>query len=430
MTDFKALLNNPNFLNNSSQKEVFIYATLKGATAPPTQKRIPLNIALVIDRSGSMSGEKLAYVKKATKFVIDNLSPEDYLSIIQYDSEIDVVSASSLVTNKQELHKKVDKIEARGMTNLSGGMLSGYQQVAQTQKENYVNRVLLLTDGLANQGVTEPKKLQQIVQKKFREENIGLSTFGVGSDFNEALLTNLSEYGGGNYYFIESPDKIPTIFAQELKGLLAVVAQNTALTITLPTQFTCEKVYGYPANVQQNQVHINFNDVYAEEEKAIVLKAKLKESFFFGTKSLTENTTFTVALTYVDVARTLATHNQKIELPLAVITDKEAYAASINKEAMANVALFVSNDLFEQAVLAMDKRDKKKANQLLEQAKVYINTVLQLGIVSTELEKQLKEIETYEGRLKETEEMNSRDFASYQKMSKFANYSMRKKRTK
>ena len=100
-----------------------------------------------------------------------------------------------------------------------------------TKQEKYVNRALLLSDGLANQGITDEEKLQQIVQKKFREQGIGLSTFGVGSDFNELLMTNLSEYGGANYYFIDSPEKIPEIFAKELEGLLSVVAQSTKLSV-------------------------------------------------------------------------------------------------------------------------------------------------------------------------------------------------------
>ncbi len=232
--DFKSYLDNPLYLKGSEKKELYIYIDAKAALVKKDSERVPLNIALVIDRSGSMAGEKLEYVKKATDFVINNLNKNDYLSIVQYDNKVDVVSETQAVTNKKGLHEKVAKIKAGGMTNLSGGMLEGYTQVGVSKKERYVNRVLLLSDGLANEGITDPEKLRSIAQKRFREQGIGLSSFGVGADFNELLMTNLAEYGGANYYFIDMPDRIPEIFAKELEGLLSVVAQNAKLKITFP----------------------------------------------------------------------------------------------------------------------------------------------------------------------------------------------------
>ncbi|NJL13232.1 MAG: VWA domain-containing protein [Microscillaceae bacterium] len=235
----------------SPKTDFFVYFELEAVQISPQKERIPLNVSLVIDRSGSMEGDKLKFAKKALDFVIDNLQKEDYLSIVQYDNEVDVVSASAAVTQKAKLHALVAQIANRGTTNLSGGMLEGFQQVQSTQKSGYVNRVLLLSDGLANEGVTDPARLQQMAQKKFREQGIALSTFGVGADFNEDLMTQLSEYGGGNYYFIDSPDKIPAIFAAELSGLLSVVAQNALLEVQFPKKaLRCAQVYGYPADIK------------------------------------------------------------------------------------------------------------------------------------------------------------------------------------
>ena len=232
-----------------------------------------------------MSGDKLKYVKKAVDFVIDNLTAEDVISIVQYDDQVDVVSQSAKISNKAELHRKVEQIQHRGMTNLSGGMLEGYSQVKSTFEKGFVNRVLLLSDGLANKGITAPEQLQEIAQKKFRQDGIGLSTFGVGSDFNEILMTNLSEYGGANYYFIDMPDKIPQIFAEELEGLLAVVAQNTHLKVKFPNNvLKCERVYGFPFTVSQNEVQINFNDVFAEEKKAVLIKFEITGNIAEGFK--------------------------------------------------------------------------------------------------------------------------------------------------
>jgi Ca-activated chloride channel family protein len=187
------------WLSDGPKQEFYVYFELSGAKITAEEKkRVPLNISLVLDRSGSMAGDKIAFVKKAAQFVIDNLADGDFLSVVQYDNQIDVVCPSARVQDKTELKRAVEEITSRGMTNLSGGMLSGYEQVSSTKQDKFVNRVLLLSDGLANQGITQPEQLQELTRQKFRDEGIALSTFGVGGDFNEVLMANLSEYGGAN----------------------------------------------------------------------------------------------------------------------------------------------------------------------------------------------------------------------------------------
>lgn len=418
---FSAHLDNAYFFQGSNKKEIFLYATLKAGKAPTAQERVPLNISLVVDRSGSMQGDKLNYVKKAVDFVIDNLNASDYLSIVQYDNEVDVVSASANVTDKANLHRKVKTIQARGMTNLSGGMLEGYTQVKNTQQSGFVNRTLLLSDGLANQGITDPQRLQQIAQKKFREQGIALSTFGVGADFNESLMTQLSEFGGANYYFIEKPDQIPQIFAQELEGLLSVVAQNTKLSLQFPnSHFRPTKVYGYPASIGRSDVTINFNDVFAEEEKAVLIAFEVLQPIE-GMQS------FKLQLQYEDVVEKLETIEEELVLSLQSTTDRERYESGVHPLAIQNVALFVSNDLYEQCLAAADKRQYDEAKSLLQQAKTYIEAYIKL-YASEELQRQYEQILTYESQLEHLKNMSTTDFMMAQKMSKSASYMVRKKR--
>lgn len=418
---FAAHLDNAYFFQGSNKREIFLYATLKAGKAPTAQERVPLNISLVVDRSGSMQGDKLNYVKKAVDFVIDNLNSNDYLSIVQYDNEVDVVSASASVSNKSDLHRKVSAIQARGMTNLSGGMLEGYTQVKNTQQSGFVNRTLLLSDGLANQGITDPQKLQQIAQKKFREQGIALSTFGVGADFNESLMTQLSEFGGANYYFIEKPDQIPQIFAQELEGLLSVVAQNTKLSLQFSNRhFRPTKVYGYPANIGRSDISVSFNDVFAEEEKAILVAFEVLQP-------IEGKADFQLQLQYEDVVEKLETIEEKMVLSLQSTSDKEQYESGVNSIALQNVALFVSNDLYEQCLAAADKRQYEQAKALLQQAKTYIEAYIKL-YVSDELQRQYEQILAYENKLGQLKEMSTTDFMMAQKVSKSANYMSRKKR--
>lgn len=193
------------------KKDVYLYLDLQALKIEVTQKRPPMNIAIVLDRSGSMGGDKMRFAIEACKFIVDNLTEEDIVSIIDYDDKVELVSAAGNVKNKDSLKNLINKITPRGSTNLSGGLQEGYSQAKSVYDKNKINRVLLITDGLANAGITDSTLLAQIVKNKNLEEGITVSTFGVGAGFNERLLTSLAENGNGNYYFIDKAENIKTI---------------------------------------------------------------------------------------------------------------------------------------------------------------------------------------------------------------------------
>jgi Ca-activated chloride channel homolog len=204
--------------------EVFLRVDVTGLGE--TGKRPPLDLAVVLDRSGSMSGAKLRYAKKAVDTVIDRLLPSDHMALVTYDSQVDVVFARRRVDDALVMKSKAALIETGGCTNLSGGLVAGLQQLG--KDEGALRRVLLLSDGLANEGVTDLDGLADLAHQGVATGN-GVSTFGVGDEFNEHLLRTLSDVGGGNYYYIASPDDLPGIFMEELGELGDVVAQNVLI---------------------------------------------------------------------------------------------------------------------------------------------------------------------------------------------------------
>lgn len=418
---FNAQLDNNYWLSGDNKKEVYLYINLKAGKLTTQKERIPLNIALVIDRSGSMAGQRLEYVKKATDFVIDNLNTSDILSIVQYDSNVEVLSTSANVNNKKRLHDLVRNISPGGATNLSGGMLEGYNQVDAAKADNFVNRVLLLSDGLANKGITDPAQLQEIAQKKFRSLSIGLSTFGVGNGFNESLMTNLAEYGGANYYFIESPDEIPNIFAKELEGLLSVVAQNAKLSVAFPSQLTCKKVYGYPAQIKSNKIEVSLNDIFSEEEKAILIQFDVNAPFL-------EKIDFDIAYQYDDTAESYEHISDNSVLSVEVTSNKTLYEQNVNPLVAQNICLFVANDYYEQALQLVDKRAFEAAKNLITKAIAMLEATLKLFPTSEELKTQLEQVKAYESKIEEMKSYDSRSFSMAQKSSKMSNYLLRKKR--
>lgn len=192
-------------------------------------KRPPLNLCLVLDRSGSMAGPKLHGMLQAAHGVVDNLTAKDYLSVVVFDDKVQTIIPSQLVRNPSAMHRTLKSVVHGGSTALHSGWLEGATQTAQKLDPSRLNRVLVLTDGEANVGVVEPDAICDDVNGA-AQRGVSCTTLGFGDGYNEVLLRSMASSGNGNHYFVETPEQLPGIFNQELGGLVSTLAQHVRLS--------------------------------------------------------------------------------------------------------------------------------------------------------------------------------------------------------
>ena len=320
--------------------EVYLDISLSAGKAKKS-KRVPLNVGLVIDRSGSMAGPKLSHAKEAARRLIASLREGDRLSIVTYGSDVtlvpyQVISASS----RAHLTSVVNSIVDGGGTYLSGGFERARDEVLRASADGYLNRVILISDGQANEGVIDTGKLSQMARNPL-DRRVHLTTMGVGLSFNETLMTAMAEYGGGHYYFIEDSSSMAGIFSKELKTLMDTVARKATVTMTLEPGVELVEIFGYTYQQNGRDVTIKLPDIFGGQQRKIMCKLKVPA------EKLGELAVAQVKLTFLDV-------NTDSELSTAtaarvnVTRDASEVASGKNKEVLVKAEqVLISKNLNE-----------------------------------------------------------------------------------
>ncbi|MBX7221630.1 MAG: VWA domain-containing protein [Blastocatellia bacterium] len=378
--------------------------------------RRPLNLSVVIDRSGSMAGNSLKYAIKAAQNLVDRLTETDLFSVVIYDDDVDTILPPQPVTDKAAIKALIAKIRAGGCTNLSGGWLKGCDYVATHATEERVNRVLLLTDGQANSGIRDPKVLTQTAQEK-AEQGISTTTLGFGSGFNEDLLIGMAKGGRGNFYFVQSPDDAVEVFGIELEGLVSVSAQNLEVTIHPQAGVQVESVLNNYRVVKNNgSLVVAVGDVYGVEDKLLALECAVTAG---GATGLMEIAKLTYAYHTV-VEGSIRQQSGECAVALTVGTAAEAGAGTPNASVIEQTNRLRIGKAKEEAVELADKGELDAAAKRLR--KTYDNLKMRIIMETFEAAEELDQLDHFAQKIEKkqfdsTSRKEMRD-QSYQALSR------------
>ena len=202
--------------------------------AEQTALRTPVNVSFVMDRSGSMNGAKLETARVAMDASVRMLRDEDRFSLVMFDDHVDVVHRSTDATEKARLRaqNRINRVDAGGSTNLSGGWFEGAKQVRSHEGHGHLARVLLATDGQANRGMVDESRLLEEA-RKLRAQGVSTSTIGIGHDFNESLLQGIAEQGGGNFYYVEHASQLTDLLTSELGEALRITVRQPRVELAI-----------------------------------------------------------------------------------------------------------------------------------------------------------------------------------------------------
>ena len=330
-------------------------------------KRPATNVGIVLDRSGSMQGKKLRYAKEGAVEALDRLDRRDTFSLVAYAREVNTVVSARQVDNTTSIARSIREIEAGGNTALHAGVKQGAAELSEFQDTGRFNRLILLSDGLANVGPSTPGALKRLGQE-LSGEDISVSTVGVGLGFNEDLMTALAEAGGGNTYFVESVEDLPRIFEAEIGDVLNVAARKVVIQVECGEGVRPVRVIGRKANVRGGRVEVEIPQVYGGQEKDVLLEVEVTGGHAGKARDLAS-----VDVRYED-AGTGGAVTIRSKASAKFTGDARKSEASAN---VTVIRLATDNEIAEakdEAVRLMDEGKKSEAASCLRDLKVRVST--------------------------------------------------------
>ena len=343
---------------SNKKQTTYLKVGLTGFPLPDVKTRAPVNIALVIDKSGSMTGQKISKAKRAAIAAIDRLRSDDIVSVAVYDQGVRVLLPATKLSDKSVAKHAIRQIQAGGSTALFAGVSKGAAEVRKFLDDNHVNRVILLSDGRANVGPDSPSELGEFGASLLKEK-ISVTTMGLGLDYHEDLMSQLAIRSNGNHLFIERADELIAVFQQEFDDVLSVIAQEVTITVKVREGLRPVRVMGQAGEIRGQDVTIIMNQLYANQERFVLLEVDVP-----GTAANSERGVADVSVTYANM-QTKETDRLVGSVKVGFSDDLKKCQESRNRDVVEKRVLMVANEKNRIATKLRDEGRIEAARRML-----------------------------------------------------------------
>ena len=326
-----------------------------------SKKRVPINLAIVIDKSGSMSGQRIEKAREAAILAVNMLNENDTLSIVAYDSEARVIVPATKVDNRLRIIGLINEnIYAEGGTALFAGLSKGIKQVENQLTKDKVNRIILLSDGQANIGPSSVDELSQLAIIAAKK-NIAITTLGIGSDYNELLMSSIASYSDGNHVFVNNSADLENVFVHEFNDIMSAIAQDVVITIQLKNGVKPVRLLGRDGVIKGNEITVKMNQLFSNQEKYVLLEVIPDKGKVGQEKTLAQ-----VDLKYDNLLEN-KTENETQEVRISYTKDKKMVDDAIHQDVLVETELQKVALENEKALELYNQGKRDEAQQLLRE---------------------------------------------------------------
>jgi len=356
-------VSNP-FLIADQQQSIFLKVGLTGSDLGE-ERRPPANVSIVLDRSGSMDGEKMARAKEAASIAVSMLDDRDIVSIVTYSDTVSVLVPATRVSDRQYIQRRIETVFADGSTALFAGVSKGADEVHKFFEENSVNRVILLSDGLANIGPDSPRALGSLGES-LKRSGVAVTTIGLGLGYNEDLMVQLARQSDGNHAFVENYNDLTRIFRYEFQDILSVVAQDVKIEINCPDGVVPLRILGRDAEIIGNKVYTSISQIYSNQEKYLLVELTVPPTQAGSRMDVAD-----VTIDYSDMK--LKRSDQLSGRTTVEFTKyEETVEKYVDKETVIDAVKQISAEVSEEAIILRDEGKIDEAQALLQENTDYL----------------------------------------------------------
>ncbi len=339
-----------------SQSAIYLKAAIQtgGPTLP--KARPPINLALVVDRSGSMHGPKLAAAQDAIRAAYAQLSAADSFALLTYGSEVETLVPAQPVDQVPPLEPLIARLDPAGGTALHQALAAAAEQLRRARKPLAASRILLISDGQANKGPREPADFAALAAELARE-GISIAAIGLGQDFHEETLVQLASASGGSLHLARDPAELIPAIKREIGQLNQLVARDAVLVIAFEAPSAIDQTLGRQGQISRNSARFLLGDLYAHQELVAIAQAKLAASLAYGYKRRVA----TATLEYTPLDAPLLRRSLDAHATASFTDISRSIARSIHPEVFASICSMEAADTIREALALYDQGQPDKA---------------------------------------------------------------------